>query len=105
MDNTKPGNLHPIRKITLVDIGHRTFITRECGHIKEVGSSFNPEKQIWSICMDCPPLSINWVDFKRGYEWICDCGVGHSDPRLIDNATHGCCSKGCCAHDDAPWRV
>lgn len=95
------NKLHPIRKIINVD---GNCITRECGH-KKIPSIFDPEKHIWSICLDCPPLSDNWIDFKRGYEWICKCSVGHSDPRLIEHTTHGCCPKGCCGREDAPWRV
>lgn len=36
-------------------------------------------------------------------EWICEHGVGHYDPRLVKNTTHGC--DGCCGRDDFPGNV
>ncbi len=104
--------LHPIRKIVLATIDDKTHLQLDCGHRKAAANNYNPEKMKHSICFDCPPLSDNWVGFGRaswGYEWTCKCGVGHYDYRLMDKegdtTTHGCCPLGCCARDDAPWKV
>lgn len=96
--------LYPIRKvIDDVMIKHQRTIARECGHAKKLEKG-DFRKYEWSICRDCSPVSDHWVQFITGRnEWICKCGVGHYDPRLVKYPVHGCC--GCCHGDDAPWKV
>lgn len=100
--------MQPIRRIIEVadNLGSKTdnetfYITRECGHVKTV----NKDTYEFSICHECPPLSDNWNGFDsyRG-EWYCRCGVGHRDPRLNKDTTHGCCGKNCCSRQDFPGR-
>lgn len=33
-------------------------------------------------------------------EWICEHGVGHYDPNLVEFTVHGC--DGCCSRNDFP---
>lgn len=44
-----------------------------------------------------------WEFYAPRREWICECGVGHYDPRLVKDTIHGCC--GCCSRTDFPGRV
>jgi hypothetical protein len=42
----------------------------------------------------------NWKFNSYRYEWICEHGVGHYDPDLLENTVHGC--DGCCSKPDFP---
>jgi hypothetical protein len=54
---------------------------------------------------DCSILSVdsdkhNWTFNSYRCEWICEHGVGHYDPALVENTVHGC--DGCCSRKDFP---
>ena len=96
--------LFPIRRIIEVSDnllpkkGEGQFhITLECNHLKTVIS----DTYEFSICKECEPVSDHWVAFDSyRMEWICKCGTGHCDPRMVKHGVHGC--DGCCSRPDWP---
>ena len=103
MKNNRPKPPHYIRKVVDVHSNNGPgleshVLTLECGHNF---ASDRPASE-WCVCRMCDPVSDYWIEFDSGRkEWIDMHGVGHYDPRMTNNATHGC--NGSCGRDDRPW--